>query len=200
MPSRRTLLKAGFAAYILPRAIPTNHKANVAPRVGEKPVEVHHIYRVVSDRRFAQSVAFSLEAERLGAVPVQIVGDITELWFNDLSLRWKERPYPIAGLTAYGPIFCLERLAWDYGLRVVFRSEHQVLDQTHVQHSVTGPPAAVARASFLASEDSDWGRRVARLVLACELGRHKCETATMTSLSYCRSNEPQEPLTSWVIA
>jgi hypothetical protein len=45
-----------------------------------------------------------------------IRGDITDLWFHDLDLRWKQGPAPIAGLTTHGPLFCLERLAWGKGI------------------------------------------------------------------------------------
>lgn len=81
------------------------------------------LYRVVADVRFAESAAFGLEAERHGVPVVRITGDITEFWFNDLSLRWKDDAIAIAGMTAHGPLFCLERFAWDYGLRVVERAE-----------------------------------------------------------------------------
>ncbi len=52
-----------------------------------------------------------------------ICGDVTDLWFNELSVRWKQGPAPIAGLTARNSLFCLERLAWDASMRVVSRSE-----------------------------------------------------------------------------
>jgi hypothetical protein len=86
---------------------------------------VRSFYKVVSDVRFADGDAFANEAERLGASVVRINGDITDFWFNDLSIRWKKSSVAIAGLTAHGPIFCLERFAWDHGLRVVFRDEHR---------------------------------------------------------------------------
>jgi hypothetical protein len=41
-----------------------------------------------------------------------------------LRAAWTKQPVAIAGLTAHGPLFCLERLAWDHGMRVVFRAEH----------------------------------------------------------------------------
>src|SRR4029453_3303581 len=80
-------------------------------------LDVRRTSRVVCDERFAPSVAFGLEAKRLGAEVVRTHGDITDFWFEDLSRRWKEQPVGIAGLTTHGPIFCLERFAWDHGLR-----------------------------------------------------------------------------------
>ena len=58
-----------------------------------------------------------------------IRGDITDLWFHDLDPQWKKQPVAIAGLTAHGPLFCLERLAWDHGMRVVSRVEQGSRDQ-----------------------------------------------------------------------
>jgi len=80
-------------------------------------------YKVVFDERFPASVAFGKDWKARGAAVHAIRGDITDLWFYDLDLQWKQRPVPIAGLTAYGPLFCLERLAWDRGMRVVSRVE-----------------------------------------------------------------------------
>ena len=53
---------------------------------------------------------------------------MTRLWFDDIYHRWKESPVAIAGLTAQGQLFCFERLAWDQGLRVVFRAEHGAME------------------------------------------------------------------------
>lgn len=122
MPSRREFLQVGFAASMFPIAIPDG-ASSLARRTDLVTGSVRSLYRVVADARFAESVAFGLEAERLGVPVVRITGDITEFWFNDLSLRWKDDAVAIAGMTAHGPLFCLERFAWDYGLRVVERAE-----------------------------------------------------------------------------
>jgi hypothetical protein len=112
-------------------------------------LDTHSIYRVVCDERFPSSAAFGLEAERMGAQVVRIRGDITDFWFNDLSIRWKEGPIAIAGLTAHGPLFCLERFAWDHGMRVVLRRDHRVLagsDDAATEPLVSWVIAPVSRA------------------------------------------------------
>jgi hypothetical protein len=91
-----------------------------APQPIGSPVS---FYKVVVDQRFPASVAFGAEMTRLGAPVHSTQGDITDLWFHDLDLRWQQGPVAIAGLTAHGPLFCLERLAWDRGMRVVLRTE-----------------------------------------------------------------------------
>jgi hypothetical protein len=99
--------------------------SNLAP---SRPDDRASFYKVIFDQRFPASVAFGDEWKARGAAVHAIRGDITDLWFHDLDLQWKKRPVPIAGLTAHGPLFCLERLAWDHGMRVVSRVEQPSRD------------------------------------------------------------------------
>ena len=118
MASRREFIQAGFAATVLPMVV-SAHEISQPPLF--KP---QSLYKVVFDQRFPASVAFAREMSQLGAPIHAIDGDITDLWFHDLHAAWKKQPVAIAGLTAHGALFCLERLAWDHGMRVVFREEH----------------------------------------------------------------------------
>ena len=133
MASRREFLHAGLVASLLPVGIQANESAaqgaapqdptsqDLAPRVS--------YYKVIFDERFPASVAFG-EQWKAGGAPVHAIrGDITDLWFHDLDAQWKKQPVAIAGLTAHGPLFCLERLAWDHGMRVVSRVEQGSRDQ-----------------------------------------------------------------------
>jgi hypothetical protein len=126
MASRREFLQAGIAAAVLPIAAWARVSA---PDTTGNPSS---FYKVIVDERFPASVEFGMEMSRLGAPIHTIQGDITDLWFHDLDARWKQSPVAIAGLTAHGPLFCLERLAWDHGMRVVLRTvlrtEHASLD------------------------------------------------------------------------
>src|SRR5580658_2190210 len=90
-------------------------------------IAVTPLYKVVFDARFTVSVAFGSAARSIGMTTNSIHGDITDLWFHDLDARWGKSTVAVAGLTAQGAIFCLERLAWDHGMRVVFRGDHQYL-------------------------------------------------------------------------
>ncbi len=123
MASRREFLQAGIAASVLPMAVAGS---NVAP--SERADRVT-FYKVIFDERFPASVAFGEKWKARGAAVHAIRGDITDLWFHDLDVRWKKQgPAPIAGLTAHGPLFCLERLAWDHGMRVISRVEQESHD------------------------------------------------------------------------
>ena len=198
--SRRTFLQAGLAASVLPGTVSgvVGRVATGAARIGE-PAAVHRVYKAVWDRRFPQGAGFSQEAERRGVTTVAIDGDITDFWFHDLSLQWKNIPVIVAGLTAHGALFCLERWAWDHRMRVVFRGEHQPLDRQRVGHLMAGHPAAVAQASVLMSEEADWERQIARVITTCPAGSFSPETAWIATPSSSRDGSA-EPLFSWVIA
>ncbi len=87
-----------------------------------------NLYKVIFDERFPASVAFGEVWSSRGAPVHAIRGDITDLWFQDLDPHWKKQPVAIAGLTAHGPLFCLEQLAWNHGMRVAFRIEQPSFD------------------------------------------------------------------------
>jgi len=80
-------------------------------------------HAIVADTRFPESHAFAAEARRTGNRVAWITGDITDLWYSELDLLWRKKKAPIAGLTAYSAFFCLERLAWDRGMRMTFKEE-----------------------------------------------------------------------------
>ena len=114
MANRRDLLKVGLAASVLPMDLIARQA------MAQAPLSIH---RAIYDERFDAGLAFAADARRRGWTVRAIRGDVTDLWFNELALRWKQGPAPIAGLTAKNSLFCLERLAWDAGMRVVSRAD-----------------------------------------------------------------------------
>jgi hypothetical protein len=82
-------------------------------------------------------------------------GDITDLWFNDLDPHWRRNRVAIAGLTTEAAHFCLERLAWDHGLRTVFRAEHAVVAGC-TEHSVACSPATLDQLRDLEKVHTGW--------------------------------------------
>jgi hypothetical protein len=126
MHSRREFLQAGIAASIVPIAMPahaiafdTRPAARIIPAAGE-------FFSIVYDVRFDDAALLAAKAERAGLPVTRMTGDITDFWFNELSLKWRQAPVAIAGLTGPGALFCLERLGWDHGMRVTFRGVHRV--------------------------------------------------------------------------
>jgi hypothetical protein len=113
MANRREFLQAGLAASALAALIPA------AAAKTSVPVAFH---TVLFDQRFADSVLFAEQFSEQGiAVHGMAKGDITPFWRNELAAAWAEAPVALAGMTTEGPLFCLEQLGAQYGLRVARR-------------------------------------------------------------------------------
>jgi hypothetical protein len=115
MTSRREFLKAGLVA----SALPAVARAELVDSLACGPAVP--LYKVLYDTRFSASVGFARRAEARGIAVYAMAGDMTRFWYDDLYHRWRQGPAAIAGLTAHGPLFCLERLAWEQRMRVVYR-------------------------------------------------------------------------------
>jgi len=197
MPSRREFIQAGLAISVTPVALPIRESVGAVPSIA--PHASQPLYCIMCDTRSSWSSAFAREAERLGVRVERTSGDITDFWFNDLSRRWKDGPVAIGGLTAHGPLFCLERLGWDHGLRVVLRGTHRVLDTGHVEHAISGPsPAITAARADLAG--ADWPSHVARLVTRCPVAGRTTAATVRSSQPDSRRADVHDTLLSWVIA
>jgi hypothetical protein len=126
MTTRREFIQSLAAASALPIGSVTRVGANSnhEKRV-ESAVPLGPLYRFLVDDRFPESVSAGRAAAEQGTV-VHLMkgGDITPFWFHDLSLRWGQAPAAVAGVTGHGPLFVLEHLAWDHGMRVTVREEH----------------------------------------------------------------------------
>ncbi len=197
MASRREFLQIGVAALALPISARAGLKPAVAAAAGEfAPAQ---LYKVIFDERHASSRAFASEVKRLGAPVRAIKGDITDLWFNDLDARWKKEPVAIAGLTEHGPLFCLERLAWDHGMRVVYRADHTYRADGYMEHEFSGSERMLREAVDLSSSGPDWSSRVASLLTRCPASRAQVSKLTVVTPTVREASDP-EHLVSWVIA
>ena len=187
MTNRRELLKIGLAAAALPVA------AQAAL------VETHRVplYKVLYDTRFPASVAFARRAAVGGLAIQAMAGDMTPFWYDDLYHRWQKGPAAIAGLTAHGALFCLERLAWDQRMRVVYRGEHAAAHGGCVAHRFEGP-ADLLPAAADATAGSGWAAALADVVAACPAPF--AERRTSTALTTDSGMPLSETLFSWVIA
>ncbi|MEO8643276.1 twin-arginine translocation signal domain-containing protein [Pseudomonas sp.] len=155
----------------------------------------------VSDSRFAACKRFGSTAEQAGLAHSAIDGDVTALWFEHLDPQWRKGPIVIAGITARQPLFVLERLAWDRGMRVVLRVEHDWNADGSVSHTLDAPAHQLPDLTALFEGNADWSERFARLSANCSwnLARSSCAQRTAQSPAYAR-NDQQAPLVSWVIA
>jgi hypothetical protein len=195
MASRREFLQIGVAALALPISARAGVKATGAP--GESaPAQ---LYKVIYDERHASGRAFASEVKRLGASLQAMKGDITDFWFNELDARWKKEPVAVAGLTEHGPLFCLERLSWDHGMRVVYRADHTYRGDGYMEHELTGSERMLREAVDLSSSGPEWSTRVASLLTRCPANRAQASKLTIVTPAAKQAGDP-EHLVSWVIA
>lgn len=107
--SRRIFLKYGLGACSARALIP--------------PLSAHLVtpyYKAVFDERFEEARAFAAQATARATPTMAIRGDVTNLFFNDLDLRWKLGPVWLIGFTTSASLFCLHLLARDRGMRLRF--------------------------------------------------------------------------------
>jgi hypothetical protein len=125
MTTRREFIQSLAAASALPLGSVTGVGASRSQEnFVESSAPARPLYRFLVDDRFPESVSAGRAAAKQGtAVHAMHGGDITPFWFNDLSLRWRQSPVAVAGVTAHGPLFVLEQLARDHRMRVIVREE-----------------------------------------------------------------------------
>jgi hypothetical protein len=90
----------------------------LVPPLSARPVMPY--YKAVFDERFEEARAFANQAIARVTPTVGVRGDVTNLFFNDLDLRWKLGPVWVIGFTTSASLFCLQPLARSRGLRLRF--------------------------------------------------------------------------------
>jgi hypothetical protein len=192
MVNRRTVLKIGATTL-------TGALANVpVPSRNASPARTHSaLERVVFDPRFAESQAFAIELESAGAVTSAIRGDVAELWYKDLRVLLSKKRAPVAGLTDRPALFCLEELARDVGMRVIFRVDHITEQNGHTQHAAVGLASLVAVARMLPSEPG-FGRATAVLLSQFDVNEPRDTSAQKRTGPFSPANKTA--LVSWLIA
>lgn len=124
MTSRRDVLQLGVsatAAAVLP--------PGVLAAVRSSP-EAIPVINVVHDSRFRQSLALAQRLLSAGPAvarrqPEAIGANVAPFWYHRLSGAWKKTTPPgLAGVTGERVLFCLQELARDRQMRVVWRQAH----------------------------------------------------------------------------
>lgn len=174
---------SGIIAAAMPHAV---EAAPGAPRFS----------RVLFDSRFAEARSFAHAMGEAGSAVRGFAGDVTSLWFAEIAPLWEDGPAAIAGMTTPGPLFCLERWAWEAGMRVQFRIDHVPATDGAVQHLVAQAVDDVRIRQMLDHADGDYPARVAQLLLA---GAHPRACCASSAGAPSPINLPT-PLVTWMIA
>jgi hypothetical protein len=122
------------------------------------------LHAVVVDQRFQESVEFGHSLALLGVDNYGMRGDVTDVWYSHLDLLWKTGGAAVAGLTGSGVLFCLERLAWDHRLRVVYRGSHQRFADGRVHHAALGNADWSVLRRNTTNQNISWANAVAAAV------------------------------------
>jgi hypothetical protein len=163
MSNRREFMQMSLAVSALP--------VLAAPGIAPEEREREPAGLVLAEAASPLASVFRVEAARLGLPVWEIHDDITDLWYQDLWLRWKEAPRILAGVTLSTSLFCIETLARDHQMRVWFRAEHN--------RSTPG---------------EDWGVRFARFAAGLPLSE-----SALGERASSETAEPG-PMVSWVVA
>lgn len=123
MANRRQVLVSG-AALTGAALLPVSLQATVSE------VLAHGVELFVFDRRFDNAAAVARQADQQGIPLAETSGDLMELWYDQLGLRWKEAPMTLSGVTTARALFVLETLAADHRMQVVHRVGHSELTDT----------------------------------------------------------------------
>jgi hypothetical protein len=191
MMTRRKLIQVSAALATSP-AVLAHAKQDVATLSAGLP-----LCATVIDSGSKDARAFG-RAAAARSLSVHAIGrDLADVYFGELVPRWRQYgPTAVAGLTGIAPLFCLERLAWDVDLRIVFLGRHEIAGDAPARHVINGPKATV-NAFRAAARVLDW-----HIALAHSLNQIPVATPALRPLSAVRDaaivGDPA--LFSWVLA
>lgn len=155
-----------------------------------------HLDRFLLDRTHSQAAGFAGRARSAGAQIHEICGDATPLWRRVLDPGIGGKGQSFAGLTCPTALFCLERMAWDRGMRVMFRIDHARDSEGRWRHISAAPISDVMLNKLMADGDG-FGRAAFDILVAS--GAYWGDATNAAPLSGA-SSQATAPLTSWVIA
>jgi hypothetical protein len=163
------------------------------------PDEPYQFFRILFDNTSPEGAAFGTEAAARGAVTRAVGVDLGSLWMHEIEPQWKHCPAAIAGLTSGPHLFCLELLARDYGMGLVYRVRHEIGASDHCGHIVAGPPVLSSWTNQLTATGRDWARCAAALAMDCPGSLRPSRDLDIVDLASC-SAPGDRSLFSWVIA
>jgi hypothetical protein len=138
------------------------------------------LHKAIYDGRYAVAREFAAAVARQGvAIGALEDGDVTRFWYDELDLEWRRRPAAIAGTTQFGPMFVLEQLGPERGLRTALRVEHRPQPDGTLVHEITSDVNTVALARGLCAAGFEWPVSMAALVCSVSTAATRQETAML---------------------
>ena len=192
MQNRRRFIQSGIAV-----SAASSIGVNLAAASPATP-QFLNLERFVFDVRFAESYDLG---QAVAGTGVQISGfadDLMSLWYDDLDLRWKDAPMAIGGITLPEALFVFETLAMDRGMRLIYRGDHEAVEDGIASHNLEGPAEMLAGLDA-SLERTGWVAAVSDAVTQCPVSakeRTRLEFVTNESGPALRDM----PLCSWIIA
>jgi hypothetical protein len=142
MTDRRSFLQSSLALASAATGGLTGPAAAETARKGRDPDQGSSAVRLfVFEQRYREAVRAAAHARRAGAAVWAVDGDLTALWYDHLSLAWRDRPQPLAGVTTAPVLFLLETLAVDHRMKVSWRDAHGPAAPGRPEHALFGPAA-----------------------------------------------------------
>jgi hypothetical protein len=176
MPNRREFLQTGavVSAVAMNGLMARGAEATSAARAGLA------LHKAIYDGRYALAREFAVAVVRQG-VPVGALedGDVTRFWYDELDLEWRRRPAVIAGTTQFGPMFVLEQLGAERGLRMALRVEHRPQPDGTLVHEITADANTIVLARDLGAAGFEWPVLMAALVCNVSTAATSQETAAL---------------------
>jgi hypothetical protein len=155
MTSRREFLSGGAAVCAL-TAGQLGSAASLAANVVVPGAATRESLALIYDSSLPQAQAFGTAAAGLGARAVGVTGDLGSTWMNFIEPAFRAGAGTIAGMTAAATLFCLEYMGRDYGMRVVYRIEHEPLDGGGYRHRLCGAEELADASVLLHAAGPDW--------------------------------------------
>lgn len=115
---RRVFLEAG-ACLSLASLLPLSARA-AGPAA---PVDPARPVLLLVDQRSALGRERAANAAARGIPTAAVADDVTQFFYERLHGRWRRDVPALAGLTGWGPYFCLSQLARDQDMRLVLQEE-----------------------------------------------------------------------------
>jgi hypothetical protein len=163
MPNRREFLQTGAAVSAIAANGALARSAEAAAAAAPAALGA-----ALYDDRFAEGCRFAAVVGARGVAAHALDGGDVTAFYLELERLWRREPVAVAGFTQFGPMFVVERLALERGMRLVMRVEHCAATDGSLLHRWTSPSETQDLAAAAAALYSDWPGLMA--TLACRVG------------------------------